>query len=61
MPVVLKAVTFIVPATYFIRILKGVFLQAVGFDYLWPSFAVLGLMFAILGSLTVLFLKREGM
>ncbi|MDD2672511.1 MAG: ABC transporter permease [Syntrophales bacterium] len=61
MPVALKAVTFIVPATYFIRILKGVFLQAVGFDYLWPSFAVLGLMFAILGSLTVLFLKKEGM
>jgi len=61
MPIVLKAVTYIVPATYFIRILKGIFLQAVGFDFLWQSYAVLGLMFAVLSALTVLILRREGM
>ena len=37
MPLALQAVTFIVPARYFVEILKGLFLQGVGFSVLWPQ------------------------
>jgi len=37
MPVVLQALTFIVPARYFVEILKGLFLQGVGLAVLWPQ------------------------
>jgi ABC-2 type transport system permease protein len=37
MPVVLQALTFIVPARYFVEILKGLFLQGVGITVLWPQ------------------------
>jgi ABC-2 type transport system permease protein len=37
MPVVLQALTFIVPARYFVEILKGLFLQGVGLTELWPQ------------------------
>ena len=37
MPVVLQALTFIVPARYFVEILKGLFLQGVGLTALWPQ------------------------
>jgi hypothetical protein len=35
----LQFVTQIVPATYYIDILNGLFLRNVGMAYLWPSFA----------------------
>lgn len=37
MPVVLQAITYIVPARYFVEILKGLFLQGVGIDVIWPQ------------------------
>jgi ABC-type multidrug transport system permease subunit len=37
MPVVLQALTFLVPARYFVEILKGLFLQGVGLTVLWPQ------------------------
>jgi ABC-2 type transport system permease protein len=37
MPVVLQVLTFIVPARYFVEILKGLFLQGVGLTVLWPQ------------------------
>jgi ABC-2 type transport system permease protein len=41
MPAALQAVTFIVPARYFVEILKGIFLQGVGFSVLWPQVSAL--------------------
>ena len=35
MPVVIQVVSHIVPARYFVTILKGVFLKGVGFEVLW--------------------------
>ena len=61
MPKFLQAVSHIVPATYYIRILKGLFLRGTGLDYLWPSFIVLTVMCLALSSLTVLQLRRGGM
>jgi ABC-2 type transport system permease protein len=37
MPVPLQVITYIVPARYFVEILKGLFLQGVGLTVLWPQ------------------------
>lgn len=59
MPVVLKAVTYIVPAKYYITVTRGVLLKGVGLDVLWPQ-AVSMLVFAAagLGLATLAFHKR---
>jgi ABC-2 type transport system permease protein len=54
MPVVLQAITFIVPARYFVEILKGLFLQGTGLSVLWPQFLAL-LIYAVL----ILYLARK--
>ncbi len=41
MPVVIQVITYIVPARYFITILKGVFLKGVGLQILWGEVAFL--------------------
>jgi ABC-2 type transport system permease protein len=61
MPKVLQAVTYIVPATYYIDILSGLYLRNLGWVHLWPSFLVLMVMFIILAVLNGLLLKREGL
>ena len=53
MPAALRAVTFIVPARYFVTVTRGVFLKGVGVEALWPqalamiAFATVGLGFAV--------------
>ena len=37
MPLVLRALTYLVPARYFVAILKGMFLQGAGLEILWPE------------------------
>jgi ABC-2 type transport system permease protein len=54
MPVVLQAITFIVPARYFVEVLKGLFLQGVGLAVLWPQVLAL-----VIYSLLVLNLARK--
>ena len=61
MPQVIQTITYIVPARYFIDILKGIYMKNLDITYLWPSFAVLFAMAAILAVLNVVVLKREGM
>jgi len=61
MPEVLQAVTYIIPATYFIDVLNGLYLRDVGLDYLWPSYLVLTVMFVLLALMTLVRLKKEGM
>jgi len=60
MPAALQAVTKIVPATYFINILSGIYLKNLGFSYLWPDLLVLFAMAALLASLNYLLLRKEG-
>jgi ABC-2 type transport system permease protein len=59
MPVVLKAVTFIVPAKYYIAVTRGVLLKGVGVEVLWVQ-AISMMIFATvgLGLATVAFHKR---
>ncbi len=48
MPPVLKGVTFLVPARYFVTVTRGVFLKGVGLEVLWPQ-ALLMTLYAVLG------------
>jgi ABC-2 type transport system permease protein len=61
MPKVLQMMSHIVPATYFIDILNGLYLRNLGLTYLWPSYLVLGGMFVALSTMAFAMLKREGM
>ena len=61
MPTVLQLVTYIVPATYYIDILSGLYLKNLGFAHLWPSYVVMMIMFTILAALNCALLKREGL
>jgi len=61
MPALLKMITYIIPATYYIDILNGLYLRNVALSYLWPSFVVLFLMFLFLSTLNIIILKKEGL
>ena len=61
MPAILKLITYIVPATYYIDILNGLYLRNLTLSYLWPSFLVLFLMLLFLSTINMLILKKEGL
>lgn len=46
MPVAVRAVTYVVPARYFVAILKAIYLKGVGLEVLWPP-ALLLTIFAV--------------
>ncbi len=61
MPFLLKMATYIIPATYYIDILNGLYLRNLSLSYLWPSYLVLFLMFFFLSILNIIVLKKEGL
>ena len=61
MPGILQLVTRIVPATYFIDILNGLYLRNLGLSTLWPSYLTLTVMFGVLSVLNLIVLKKEGL
>lgn len=61
MPGILQFISRIVPATYFIDILNGLYLRNLGMDYLWPSYLVLFAMLVFLSGLNIMVLRREGL
>jgi ABC-2 type transport system permease protein len=61
MPKVLQIVTYILPATYFIDILNGLYLRNLGISHLWPSYLILFMMVMVLSNAVYFKLKREGM
>jgi ABC-2 type transport system permease protein len=61
MPKALQLITHIVPATYFIDILSGLYLRNIGMGHLWISYLVLLIMSMMLSVMNLLLLKREGM
>jgi ABC-2 type transport system permease protein len=61
MPWALQKVTRLVPATYFIDILNGLYLRHLGLAELWPSYAVLGGMFCLLAALNLVAMRRGGL
>ena len=61
MPRLLQLFTYLVPATYYIDILNGLYLRNLGLSSLWPSYLVLTFMFVLLAVMNFALLKREGM
>jgi ABC-2 type transport system permease protein len=61
MPKALQLLTTIVPATYYINILSGIYMKNLGMTHLWPSFLVLLVMFFVLAAFNCAILKREGL
>jgi ABC-2 type transport system permease protein len=61
MPAVLQWITKIVPATYFIDILNGLYLRHLGLANLWPNYFVLLLMSSVISIIAFVQLKKEGM
>jgi ABC-2 type transport system permease protein len=61
MPRFLQLVTYVVPATYYIDILNGLYLRNLGLSNLWPSYLVLGFIFFVLAAMNFALLKREGL
>jgi ABC-2 type transport system permease protein len=54
MPQVVQYLTYFLPMRYYLKIIRGIFLQGAGFSQLWPQAAVLlgwGFIVAILASL----------
>jgi ABC-2 type transport system permease protein len=61
MPAPLKALSTLVPATYYIDILNGLYLRDLSFFQLWPSYLVLGGMATLLALLNIRALQKEGL
>ena len=47
MPVIIQVITYIVPARYFVTMLKSIFLKGVGVSVLWAELAFLFLYAAV--------------
>ncbi len=61
MPLVLQAITYLVPARYFVEILRGLFLKGVGWAELWPQILALAVYSSLVLAITVRrFSKRLG-
>jgi ABC-2 type transport system permease protein len=61
MPTVLKMISKLVPATYFVDILNGLYLRNLSLDRLWPSYLVLIVMFGGLSAINLISLKKDGL
>jgi ABC-2 type transport system permease protein len=59
MPTALRAVTYLIPARYYVTVTRGIFLKGVGADVLWPQ-ATLMLLYAVIGlALATRAFKKE--
>ncbi len=61
MPKVLQLITRIVPATYYIDILNGLYLRGIGIQRLWQDYFILVIMFTVLATLNIFALRKEGL
>ena len=61
MPEILRVINRVVPATYFIDILNGLYLRNLGLEHLWPDYLILVAMFIVFSIATLFRLIREGL
>ena len=59
MPAVLRGITFLIPARYYVTVTRGIFLKGVGYEVLWPQ-ATMMLLYAVIGlTLATRAFKKE--
>jgi ABC-2 type transport system permease protein len=61
MPKIFQLLTYIIPATYFIDILNGIYLRGLGLEHLWSSYLILVGMLIVLSNINFVLLRKEGM
>ena len=59
MPKIVQGISFLVPARYYLRILRGIFLQGVGIRYLWWDMLLLTIFCAIIVRTCVRSFKKR--
>ncbi len=52
-------IAHLIPATYFMGIVRGTYLKGLGFDFFWPDLLALGIYTLVLYGLSWLFLKKR--
>jgi len=61
MPIVLRLLTYIVPARYYINLLVSIYLKNLAVSHVWEDFAVLTVMFLSMMLISLILLRREGL
>ena len=59
MPRVIQLITYIVPARYFLEIIRGIFLKGIGMSILWEHFIALAILGTILFHISILRFRRQ--
>jgi ABC-2 type transport system permease protein len=59
MPVAVQAITYIVPARYFVALVKGIFLRGVGAATLWPDILFLVLFALVVAGAAIAATKKK--
>ncbi|SDI86359.1 ABC transporter permease [Paraburkholderia phenazinium] len=59
MPKIMQWITLINPLRYFLVVLRSEFLKGVGFTVLWPQFAAMGLLGAVMLTISVLRFRKS--
>jgi ABC-2 type transport system permease protein len=59
MPVAVQVITCIVPARYFVALVKGIFLRGVGIAALWPDILFLVVFALVVASASIVFTAKK--
>ncbi len=59
MPKIIQTIGYVIPLTYFLRILRGIILKGVGPSYLWQDILLLGLFGISILTLSVIRMKKR--
>lgn len=59
MPWILQGLTYLIPARYYLNIMRGIFLKGTGLNYLWPDFSMLLLLSVIIMVASVRRFKKR--
>ena len=59
MPLAIKAISYLIPLTYFLEISRGIMLKGIGLEYLWPDVVALIAFMVILLTIAALRFKKS--
>jgi ABC-2 type transport system permease protein len=59
MPKIIQAIGYVIPLTYFLKILRGIILKGIGMEFLWRDVLLLGLFGIGILTLSVIRMKKR--